>query len=389
MKNLKKWLHHEAAPGALLALAVAVAMACENLGFADYYDLILATRTQISIGTFVINKPLLLWINDGLMALFFVMVGLEIKYEVLRGNLASPKQFALPALAASGGIILPALIYFWITRDDAIARQGWAIPAATDIAFALGILLVLGNRVPSGLKVILVATAIIDDLAAIVIIAIFYTDNLSFFALGAGLLAVLMLFALNRAGVKRLSPYLVIGLFLWASVLKSGVHATLAGVALAMFIPLGDTAKAGASPLKRLEHELHPWISFAILPVFAFANGGVSLAGMSWETLQQPITLGIILGLVVGKQLGIFGFVYAGYKLGLCRLPAGITWGQFYGLALVCGVGFTMSLFIGTLAFEDFQSQQAVRLGVLVASLIAGACGFGVLRATSRKPVAA
>lgn len=386
-KMIREFFRLEAAAGILLGLAAIVALVMENSALSSLYEALLTTPVVIQIGGFIINKPMLLWINDGLMAIFFLLVGLEVKREIIEGQLSTKSQISLPAIAALGGLLMPALIYSFINQADPVAMDGWAIPAATDIAFALGIVTLLGKRVPETLKICLVAVAIIDDLAAIVIIALFYTDNLSLLSLGIGAMAVAILAILNRRGVTSLTPYILVGFILWACVLKSGVHATLAGVILAFFIPIKLKNKAGNAPLRQLEHDLHPWIAYAILPIFAFANAGVSLAGISFEMMMQPITLGVAAGLFFGKQIGVMSLTLVGRMLGLCRLPEGVTWPQYYGMALITGVGFTMSLFIGTLAFSDLEHQTAVRLGVLAGSLLSGLCGYAVLRISTTKIV--
>lgn len=385
IKIIRDFFDLPAAGGILLGLAAIAALLMENSPLNIFYDQILTTPVAIQIGTFSIHKPLLLWINDGLMAIFFLLIGIEIKREVLEGQLSTKDQIILPSLAALGGLVVPALIYVYFNIENTIALKGWAIPAATDIAFALGIITLLGKRVPEALKVCLVAIAIIDDLAAIIIIAVFYTENLSLLSLGFSLTAIAILFLLNRNGVTKLTPYIVIGIFLWACVLKSGVHATLAGVVLAFFIPLKAKNEYGNSPARFLEHSLHPWIAFAVLPVFAFANAGVPLKGLSFELLTQPITLGIALGLFFGKQIGVMCMTLLGVLLKICRLPEGVSWKQYYGMSLITGIGFTMSLFIGTLAFDDVEHQNAVRLGVLCGSLASGLLGYLLLRFTARQ----
>jgi NhaA family Na+:H+ antiporter len=371
---------HEAAGGIVLMAAAAVALALSNSPFFRLYDLLLETRVVLQVGEFALDKPLLLWINDGLMAVFFFLVGLEIKREVVEGRLSSLPKAALPVIAAVGGMIVPALIYVALNRDDAAALHGWAIPAATDIAFAVGILALLGRRVPPALKVFLLALAIIDDLGAIVIIAAFYTSDLSLSILAVAALGVAVLAWLNHRGVASAAPYVVTGLVVWVCVLKSGVHATLAGVVVALFVPL--CARDGRRPLEGLEHGLSPWVSFGILPLFAFANAGVALHGLSLDVLAGGITLGIAVGLFVGKQVGIMGFVWASVRLGLARLPDGVGWAPLYGTALLAGIGFTMSLFIGTLAFADPTSGAAVRIGVLLGSIVSAVSGFLVLNWT-------
>lgn len=387
IKMLREFFKLEAAGGILLGLAAILALLMENSPLQFIYDAFLTTPVAIQIGAFAIDKPLLLWINDGLMAIFFLLIGLEIKREVLEGQLSNKEQVILPTLAAIGGIAFPAFIYSYINWGDSGAISGWAIPAATDIAFALGVITLLGNRVPEALKVCLVAIAIIDDLAAIIIIALFYTDNLSLLSLGAGAATIFVLAILNRRGVTSLTPYILVGIILWACVLKSGVHATLAGVVIAMFIPLRAKNKLGGSPARSLEHGLHPWIAYAILPVFAFANAGVSLEGLSLDMLMQPITLGIALGLFFGKQIGIMLITALGVVTRVCTLPEGVSWKQYYGMALITGIGFTMSLFIGTLAFDSTEHQTAVRLGVITGSLLSGITGYLLLRFTSKQAI--
>ena len=380
---LREFLQYEAAGGILLGLAAIAALIMNNSSLSNFYSDFLAVPVAVQVSAFSIDKPLLLWINDGFMAIFFLLVGLEIKREILEGQLSNRAQISLPTIAALGGLILPALIYSYFNWTNAITIQGWAIPAATDIAFALGIISLLGKRVPETLKICLVAVAIIDDLAAIVIIALFYTDNLSLISLSVALVSVIILYVLNRFRVTALSPYMLVGIVLWACVLKSGVHATLAGVLLAFFIPLRAENVHGESPARWLEHSLHKWVAYGILPVFAFANAGVSLSGLSFELLLQPITLGIAAGLFFGKQIGVMSFTALGVMTKICQLPQGVSWSQYYGMSLVTGVGFTMSLFIGTLAFDDPEHLTAVRLGVLLGSTFAGIAGYLVLRASA------
>ncbi|MCB1683643.1 MAG: Na+/H+ antiporter NhaA, partial [Pseudomonadales bacterium] len=332
--------------------------------------------------------PLLLWINDGLMAVFFFLVGLELKREILEGELSTPSQVVLPAGAAIGGFVVPAVIYYLLNADNAVSVDGWAIPAATDIAFALGVLTLLGDRVPPALKVFLVSLAIFDDLAAIVVIALFFTSELSVLSLGLGLSGVCGLVILKMRGVKRIGPYLLVGLFIWVCVLKSGVHATLAGVVTALFIPLRDENEAyEGSPLRHLEHVLHPWVAFMILPLFAFSNAGVSFSGMSVSILAEPVPLGIAAGLFVGKQAGVFLTCGLLILLGVCRLPQGVDWLSLYGVAVLTGIGFTMSLFIGSLAFEHvgFDYGAGVRAGVLAGSILSAVFGYGILRVALRR----
>ena len=374
-------LKHDAAPGCLLVMAAACALALANSPLAALYQEFLAIPVNVSAGEFEIAKPLLLWINDGLMAIFFFLVGLEIKRELLEGHLSSPSQVVLPAIAAVGGIAMPALVYVLINSGDEIAMRGWAIPSATDIAFAIGIFSLVGRSLPLTLKLFLLSVAIFDDIGAIVIIALFYTAELSTLSLGVALSGLAALFLLNRLNVRSQAAYLLVGLVVWAAVLKSGVHATLAGFAIAWFIPLRTLAGQEQPMLTRLEHDLHPWVAFMVLPIFAFANAGVVFWGLGVEELLNPVTIGIALGLFVGKQLGVFGFCWVAIKLGVTRLPAGATWSQLYGVAMLCGVGFTMSLFVGSLAFEnqDPAYQDAVKLGVLTGSIVSAVIGGWVL----------
>ncbi len=380
-------LHHEAAGGVLLMAAAAVALIMDNSPFDWLYDAMLTTPVVAQVGNLVIDKPLLLWINDGLMAVFFFLIGLEIKRELLEGRLSGWSEAALPAVAALGGMIVPALIYVAFNYQDPETLRGWAIPAATDIAFALGVLALLGSRVPVALKVFLLALAILDDLGAIIIIALFYTADLSLASLLIAAISTAILVGFNMAGVRRIAPYVLVGLVMWVCVLKSGVHATLAGVIIALTIPLRVPERSAPSPLKRLEHELHPWVAFFIMPVFAFANAGVHLGGISMSDLLAPIPLGVALGLFVGKQIGVFGFAWVATRAGICRLPEGVNWLQIYGVALLAGIGFTMSLFIGILAFPDPDHAAAVRLGVLSGSILSAVMGYTVLR-LSTEPVA-
>lgn len=379
--TLKDFLRLESASGILLLIAALLAIIVENSPAKGLYGALLGTAVEIHIGAFAIAKPLLLWVNDGLMAVFFLLVGLEVKREVVMGELSDPARVTLPVIAAVGGMLVPALIYIFCNWDDAVALKGWAIPSATDIAFALGVLSLLGPRIPQALKLFLLTLAIIDDLGAIVIIALFYTTDLSLASLLVAAAALVVLFVMNRRGVAGIAPYLIAGLVLWAAVLKSGVHATLAGVLLALFIPL-RTGTSGPSPLKQLEHDLHPTVAFAILPLFAFANTGISLAGLSLASLFAPVPLGIAAGLFLGKQLGVFGFAWLAVRFGWARLPTGVGWLEVYGIALLCGIGFTMSLFISSLAFEQGGPYFAVddRLGILAGSLLSAITGYVLLR---------
>lgn len=373
---LHAFLESGAAAGVLLVFAAANALVIANSPLGVVYFKLLETKLG--------GLSVLHWINDALMALFFLLVGLEIKREFIEGQLASWSRRALPAIAALGGMIAPAAIYIALARGDAEALRGWAIPAATDIAFALGVLAILGSRVPVSLKIFLTALAILDDLGAILIIALFYTGNLSLPMLAGAGACLAVLIALNLRGVRALPLYLALGAVLWFLVLKSGIHATLAGVALALTIPLGghgaESDEPEHSPLHVLEHRLQPWSSYFIVPIFGFANAGVSIAGMSPSLLLTPVPLGIVLGLFLGKQLGVFGFAWLAVRLGLGSMPARATWAQLYGVSLLCGIGFTMSLFIGALAFASNAAlNDATKIGVLVGSAISAVLGYAVL----------
>ena len=379
---LREFLKLESAGGILLVIAGVLAMVAANTGLADLYQAFLQTPVKLQVGALMFDKTVLLWIDDLLMAIFFLLVGLEIKREVVSGELSDPSKVALPAVAALGGMIVPAAIYAALNWNDPVGIRGWAIPSATDIAFALGVLSLFGNRVPVGLKVFLLTLAVLDDLGAIVIIATFFSHDLSVNALlGAGA-AIVTLFALNRAGVTRIAPYILVGTALWVFVLKSGVHATLAGVVTALFVPATDPAHPDHPPSSRLEHSLHPWVAYGILPLFAFANAGVNLAGLSLRNLLDPIPLGILLGLFVGKQVGVFTFAWIAVKAGIARLPAGVTFAQVYGAAILCGIGFTMSLLIGVLAFENAAAGEVIvtdRIGILAGTLVSAIVGSLVL----------
>jgi NhaA family Na+:H+ antiporter len=380
VRSLQEFLKLEAAGGILLVGATVVALLLANVPSArEMYESFLGLQLTITLGGLGVDKPLLLWINDALMVLFFMLVGLELKREVVEGQLSRLDQVILPALAALGGLVVPAAIFWWINQDFVSEKNGWAIPTATDIAFALAVLGLMGSRVPIALKIFLTTIAIVDDIAAIVIIAVFYTSDLGIQSLVLAGLGVIGLAILNRMKVMSLAPYMLIGLFIWFCVLKSGVHATLAGVVVAAFIPL--KADDDHSPARHLEHSLHPWVAFAVLPIFAFANAGVPFLDVTIEQLSSSVPVGIILGLFAGKQLGIFGMVALARLSGLAKLPAGTTWGQVYGVAVLCGIGFTMSLFIGTLAFEhgNFNLLAGVKIGVLLGSVLSAAWGLLVL----------
>jgi len=380
--RLLEFFRLEAAGGIMLVAASIIALLVANSLFNPAYQGFLDFPVHIGVSDFAIKKPLVLWINDGLMAIFFLLVGLELKREFVEGQFADRKQIMLPAMCALGGMIVPMALYAAFNWNDPVAINGTAIPAATDIAFALGVLSLLGSRVPVALKLLLTAIAVADDLGAIIIIAIFYTTNLSLLSIGVALGAIFCLWVLNKFNVMRLSAYLVIGLVMWVAVLKSGVHATLAGVVLGLCIPLGSADDDVVRPSEKLEHFLHPWVAYFILPLFAFANAGVSLQGVQWSNLIDPIPLGIVMGLVVGKQLGVFGVAYVLLKLKWVQLPEGLTLPMLWGLSMLCGIGFTMSLFIGSLAFEGQSEliQVSYRLGILLASLIAAVSAFVFLK---------
>lgn len=369
----------EAAAGLVLVAAAIVAMIVANSPLAPIYNDVLHTKLPLGISPFVLQKDVLHWVNDGLMAIFFFVVGLEIKREMAIGALAHRKTALLPVIAALGGMIIPAMIYASITWNDPVALRGWAIPAATDIAFAVGVLALLGNRVPASLKLFLLALAIIDDLGAIVVIALFYSGALSAASLGLAALGLLVLWGMNRSNVVSVWPYILVGLFVWLCVLKSGVHATIAGVATALMIPLAGAKGSTERPLEKLEHALVPWVSFAIVPIFAFANAGVSLSGLSPASLLQPVPLAITLGLFIGKAAGIFGFAMAAIRAGLSDMPKSASRAQLFGVAVVGGIGFTMSLFIGTLAFPDPSRAAELRIGVLTGSILSAIVGYLIL----------
>jgi len=381
---LLNFLKLDAATGILLVAATVLAMMMANSPLQSFYASLTSLPVSVSVGSFVIAKPLLLWINDGLMAVFFFMVGLEIKREALEGSLRDPKAIAVPAFAALGGMMVPSAIYAWFNWDNPTALQGWAIPSATDIAFALGILTLLGNRVPKGLKLFLLALAIIDDLGAIVIIALFYTSDLSAVSLFIAAAMIAVLIAMNVRGVVNNAAYILVGTVLWIAVLKSGVHATLAGVILGLLIPL----KNNQASFHALEHSLHVPVSFVILPLFAFANTGIAFAGVSASDFFDEVTLGIALGLFFGKQIGVFVFSYLAVRMGFGSLPAGVDWKRLYGVSILSGIGFPMFLFIGSLAFEDARACGAgvcdERLGILIGSFFSGVLGYAFLRRVMR-----
>ncbi len=385
--NIKQIFKHDAAGGILLVVAAMLAMLMANTPLNIFYTDLFSTPVAIQFGGFSINKPLLLWVNDGLMAIFFFLVGLEVKREILEGHLQSKEQIMLPAIGAIAGIAIPAVIYVAFNIDEPVGINGWAIPAATDIAFALGVYSLFGRMLPITLKLFLLSVAIFDDIGAIIIIALFYSAELSTTSLVIGAVGLCVLFIFNRLQVKSTSMYILVGVVIWAAVLKSGVHATLAGFAMALFIPLNGKNRSGQRMLGHLEHKLHPWVSFLILPIFAFANAGVTLVGTTTEQIFNPIVIGVMLGLFVGKQIGIFGACYLAVKTGFAKLPKGVTFQQLYGASILCGIGFTMSLFIGSLAFETVSVDylNSVKVGVLAGSILSAILGGIVISKSARK----
>ncbi len=383
MKFIEEFIKKESSAGVLLIIVTVLALLLKNSSFSEYYAAFLSTPVEVRFAELHIAKPLLLWINDGLMAIFFLLIGLEVKREFLEGQLSTPSQVALPGIAAIGGMAVPAAFYIFINIGDETAMRGWAIPTATDIAFALGVLALLGKRVPLSLKVFLMALAIIDDLGAIVIIALFYTVELSTLSITIAATSLAILVIMNRLGVTKKAAYIIVGVVLWVSVLKSGVHATLAGVALAFTIPLNSINAKGEkfSLSKEMEHDLHYWVAFFILPLFAFVNAGVDLRNVSLDQMTTGVPLGIMAGLFLGKQIGVFGFSWVAIKLGIAKMPVNSTWLQLYGVSILTGIGFTMSLFVDSLAFTDGNLyQQADKLAVLIASFAAGVVGYLILR---------
>ena len=376
---INEFMQLESASGILLFAAAVIAMLVANSPLAGLYGEFLNTTVAVQVGALAISKPLLLWVNDGLMAIFFFLIGLEIKREIMEGELSSFSQVILPGMGALGGMIVPAAIYASLNWNDPIALDGWAIPVATDIAFALALLGVFGSRVPISLKVFLLTLAIFDDLAAIVIIALFYSSDLALSSLVVAVVALTIGVVMNRMGVTRVSSYVLLGIILWVAVLKSGVHATLAGVLIAFSVPMRD--QQGQSPLRRLEHDLHGPVAFAILPIFAFANAGLALGGISIGDLTHPVTLGVTLGLLVGKPLGILIFVGLAVSLRMVQLPNNISWTQLLGVAFACGIGFTMSLFIAGLAFEHGSGDYLAgdKLGILLGSILSALAAYLLL----------
>ena len=390
MKHLQRFFSSDASGGIILIIAAALAMLLANIGATSgLYHSFLETPVQLRVGALEINKNMLLWINDALMAVFFLLIGLEVKREMLQGALASRRQAVFPIIAALGGMVVPALVYLAFNAQDPIAREGWAIPAATDIAFALGVLALLGSRVPPALKIFLMALAIIDDLGAIVIIALFYTNDLSVLSLIIAAAAIVVLVALNLSGVRRTGIYILVGTILWTAVLKSGVHATLAGVIIGFMIPLKE--RDGKSPAKQLEHILHPWVSFLILPLFAFANAGVSLKGVTLEGLTSLLPLGIIAGLFIGKPVGISAFCWLALKLKWATLPEGTSMRQIMAVGILCGIGFTMSIFIASLAFASVEPELInwAKLSILIGSVLSAVTGYLILRKRAVNPARA
>ena len=387
--TFQSFLKLESAGGIILMIAAALALIVANSPAASLYAYFLDTPVEVRVGALKIAKPLFLWVNDGLMAVFFFLVGMELKREFMEGELSRPANVLLPAVGAVGGMFVPVGIFVWFNHGDAAAMEGWAIPAATDIAFALGVLMLLGARVPISLKVFLVSLAIFDDLGAIIIIAVFYSADLSTNALLAAVMCLAALGLMNWRGVGAVSPYVAVGIVMWIAVLKSGVHATLAGVALAAFIPMRDPGDSQRSPLRELEHDLHSVVAFGVLPLFAFVNAGISFEGVSFSDLLHSVPLGIAAGLFIGKQLGIFVLCALAIKTGIARLPDGANLGSLYGVSILCGIGFTMSLFVASLAFESTSPEAQLifdeRLGIILGSLLSGVYGYLVLHLTLPK----
>jgi len=383
MKRIDEFIAKESSGGILLIFATMLALLLSNSFMSGAYESFLHIPIEVQVGTWHLGKSLYHWVNDGLMAIFFLLIGLEVKREVLEGSLSSLRQIALPGFAAAGGMLVPAAVYLAFNQHDAIAAKGWAIPTATDIAFALGVLSLLGKRVPVSLKIFLMALAIIDDLGAIIVIALLYTADLSMLSVLVAGASIAVLILLNRFGVSKQAAYFIVGIVLWVSVLQSGVHATLAGVILAFTIPLNaiDANKQAVSPLKSIEHNLHFWVTFFILPLFAFVNAGVNVMQISLDQMTGSVPMGIMLGLFIGKQLGVFGFSWLAIQFKLAELPTDSNWMQLYGVSILTGIGFTMSLFITSLAFEDDTLfQYTDKLAILIASFAAGIIGYAILR---------
>lgn len=386
IKTFREFITLESSAGLILFVMAVLALIVDNSAWHNYYHAFFSQIFLIRLGEYELGKPVLLWVNDGLMVLFFLLVGLEVKRELFEGELNSRKKAVLPAVAAAGGMLGPAIVYLCLNYQNPDYLQGWAIPTATDIAFSLAILALLGSRVPPQLKIFLTALAIFDDIGAIVIIAIFYTKHISLNMLLVAFSLIVVLLLLNRFRVTHRAAYFLVGILMWMCVLKSGVHATLVGIIIAFAIPLRASGKPNVSPVRDLEHALHPWVAYLVLPLFAFANAGIAFDQLSWSHLWHPLPLGIAAGLFLGKQLGIFVSTWSIVKLGWARLPDRVTWTGVYGMALVAGVGFTMSLFIGSLAFGEgnLDHKAMVRAGVLLGSLISGVLGYGMLRLAFR-----
>jgi Na+:H+ antiporter, NhaA family len=374
--------------GALLFGTAILALIFANTSLSDFYNTLLNTIFTVQMGEAGLSKPVVLWVNDGLMALFFLLVGLEVKRDFLEGELSKPSQAVLPAIAALGGMIVPAVIYALFNWGNVVNMQGWAIPVATDIAFVLGVLALLGPRIPRALRAFLLALAIFDDMGAIIVIAIFYTADLSLSSLMMAVLCLISLFILNRAKVKKLTPYILIGILMWLFVLKSGVHATLAGVALGLLIPHREKNDTHASPMMRLEHNLQPWVAYFVVPIFAFMNAGLALSAISAESFFTPITTGVALGLILGKQVGVFAFTWAAIQFGISQMPHGVKWPMLYAGAILCGLGFTMSLFIASLAFQGTHILyfEESKLGILIGSIASGILGYYLLKRFTHAP---
>lgn len=383
------FLKKESSSGLILMFVTIIALIFSNTFLSQFYTTFLHTKIEFRVGDFLeISKPLILWVNDGLMAIFFLMIGLEIKRELILGHLSSFSNVIFPLIAAIGGMLVPALIFFIFNYGDDFALRGWAIPTATDIAFALGVLSLLGKRVPTSLKVFLMALAIFDDLGAILIIAFFYTAELSLNSLFFATICIAILFLFNRLKIPYLSLYALVGFILWICVLKTGVHATLTGIILAFTIPLHivNERRKRVSPIKTLEHFIHNWVAYFILPVFAFVNAGIDLRAISISDMNNSVTYGIVLGLFIGKQLGVFTFVYISVKLGITKLPINVTWRQIYGVSVLTGIGFTMSLFINSLAYVDSSIfSYTDKIAILIGSFMSGILGYLILSNTGKR----
>ncbi len=387
--SIRDFLKWESAGGIIMLSAALLAMLLKNSPLNDLYFSFLMTPVQVKVGMLDLDKPLLLWVNDGLMALFFFMIGLELKHEVLVGQMSSLSRVLLPIMAAIGGVVVPALIYVAINYDNKLSLHGWAIPTATDIAFAIALVVILAEKVPRSLKMFLLTLAVLDDLIAVIIIAVFYTPQLSMLSLSVAGICLLALLILNVSGVKSTTPFYIVGILLWVSVLKSGIHGTLAGIVIALFVPLytADNESGQDTTPKRLIHQINPWVMFGILPLFAFMNAGVDLTSVGISTLLDPVPLGIMLGLFIGKPLGVFLFTWIIVQCRLASLPQDATWSQMFGIALLCGIGFTMSLFIGSLAFQHggAGADYSDRLGIMIGSTLSAVVGFVWLKFIARQ----